>query len=222
MLDQVLSARAERQPVALITALDDGAQRLVQARDCAEDNLAEVLQVAFRSDKSGVHSTPSGEVFIQVFNPALRLVIIGAVHIAQALAPMAAAAGYEVTVVDPRAAFAKPARFAGICVRADWPDEVLPELGLDGRTAFAALTHDPKIDDPALNMALQSGCFYIGALGSRMTQAARRERLAAAGHEDAALARIRGPIGLDIGARGSAEIAISIMAEITQTLRMAE
>ncbi len=220
ILDQLLAARASRQPVAVITALDGDGQRLVHARDCAEDDLAEALSAAFRFDKSAVHSTPSGEVFIQVLNPALRLIVIGAVHIAQALAPMAAAAGYEVAVIDPRSAFATPERFPEVGLHADWPDEVLPSLRLDARTAFAALTHDPKIDDPALQIALGSDCFYIGTLGSRKTQVARRQRLAAAGFDDTALARIRGPIGLDIGARGAAEIAVSIMAEITQCLRM--
>ncbi|MGI9463158.1 MAG: XdhC family protein, partial [Aestuariivirgaceae bacterium] len=177
------------------------------------------LDDGFRFDRSGVHQTPDGEAFIAIHNPALQLIIIGAVHIAQSLAPMAASAGYAVTVIDPRGAFATDERFPGVDIRAEWPDEVLPGLQLDARTAFVALTHDPKVDDPALQAALQSDCFYIGALGSKRTQASRVERLSAAGISGQDLQRIHGPIGLDLGARGAPEIAIAIMAEITGTLR---
>ena len=219
ILNELLSARARRQAVALVSTLDGGAQRIVRAEEYADDALHEALDAAFKFDKSGVCSTPSGEVFIQAFNPPLRLVIVGAVHIAQSLARMAGATGYEVLVVDPRSAFATVERFPGVTVHAAWPDEVLSNLRLDPRTAVAALTHDPKIDDPALQLALKSSCFYIGALGSGKTQAARWDRLSAAGCDGAALKRIHGPIGLDIGARGAEEIAIAILAEMTKCLR---
>jgi len=181
--------------------------------------LGDVLADGFRFDRSGVHQGEAGEVFVSIHNPPLQMIIVGAVHIAQCVAPIAGAAGYDVTVIDPRGAFASEERFPGIDVRPDWPDEVLPEMTLDARTAFLALTHDPKIDDPALQAALASECFYIGALGSRRTQGSRLERLTAAGISADNLARIHGPIGLDIGARGAPEIAISIMAEVTGALR---
>lgn len=218
-LRKLLQAQRGREPVAMVTALHSGAQRIVCARQAADDEFGAVIVDGFRSDRSTVQSNAAGEHFVEIFNPKLRLIVIGAVHIAQSLVPMAMAAGYQVSVIDPRAAFATAERFPGAEVVAEWPDEVLPGLGLDARCGFVALTHDPKIDDPALGLALQSDCFYIGALGSRKTQAARRERLVAAGFADAALARIAGPVGLDIGARGAPEIAISIMAEMTMCLR---
>jgi xanthine dehydrogenase accessory factor len=173
------------------------------------------LEKAFRYDKSGIE----GEQFVAIYNPPLRLVITGAVLIAQSLIPMAKAAGYDISVVDPRGAFATGARFPDISLHTEWPDDIIPKIGLDVRTAFIALTHDPKIDDPALELALKSGVFYIGALGSKKTQSARFERLKAKGFNDADLSRINGPIGLDIGAVGAAEIAISIMAAMTKALR---
>jgi xanthine dehydrogenase accessory factor len=215
-LDALLAARASRRAVALVTDLESGTQRLVARAEAANDPLAEKLDEAFRFDQSGSHD---GQ-FINVFNPALRLVIIGAVHIAQSVIPMAQALGYDVTVIDPRGAFATGARFPGIALHAEWPDEVIPAIGLDARTALIALTHDPKIDDPALVAALRSEVFYIGALGSRKTQGSRLARLAAAGFGEAELARIHGPIGLSIGARGAPEIAVSIMAEVTRALRL--
>jgi xanthine dehydrogenase accessory factor len=202
--------------VALVTDLESGTQRLVSRSEAATDPLAEKLDEAFRFDQSGSHD---GQ-FINVFNPALRLVIIGAVHIAQSVIPMAQALGYDVTVIDPRGAFATGARFPGIALHAEWPDEVIPAIGLDARTALIALTHDPKIDDPALAAALRSDVFYVGALGSRKTQGSRLARLGEAGFSEAELARIHGPIGLSIGARGAPEIAVSIMAEITRVLRL--
>ena len=217
LLKQLADARERRMAVAVLTDIASGEQELVTRRYAGEHPLAEQLEEAFRFDKSGVVSTDKGEVFIHVHNPALRLVIIGAVHIAQAVAPMAKQAGYDVTVIDPRGAFATGERFPGVSLHAEWPDEILPDLGLDERTAFIALTHDPKIDDPALTIALKSECFYIGALGSRRTHASRIERLKAAGLDPT---RICGPIGLDIGARGAPEIAISIMAEMTRHLRL--
>jgi xanthine dehydrogenase accessory factor len=209
-LKAVIKARAERRAVAVVTHLETGAQRIVE-RGAEFDE-------AFRFDKSGV----VGEEFVALHNPPLRLIIIGAVHIAQSIIPIAQAANYDVTVVDPRGAFATGARFPGVSLHEDWPQDVLPKIGLDARTGFMALTHDPKIDDPALELALQSNVFYIGALGSKKTQGSRRERLLAAGFDDAALARIHGPIGLNIGSVGAPEIAISVMAEMTKCLRLGD
>ncbi|MBL8790519.1 MAG: XdhC family protein [Rhizobiales bacterium] len=220
LLAKVIAARAARLPVAVITDLATGEERMVARSDAAADPLSAILDKAFRFDKSGVENTDSGEVFVTVHNPPLRLVVTGAVLIAQALIPMARAAGYDIWVVDPRGAFATGARFPDIALHAEWPDEIIPQIGLDQRTAFIALTHDPKIDDPALEMALRSAVFYIGALGSKKTHAARLERLKAKGFTDSALSRIHGPIGLNIGAVGANEIAISIMAEMTKALRL--
>jgi xanthine dehydrogenase accessory factor len=217
LLNAVIAARAERRAIAVVTNLATGTQRLITREDAATDP---VLDKAFRFDKSGVEQTPDGEVFITIHNPPLRLVIIGAVLIAQSVIPMAQAAGYDVTVIDPRGAFATGARFPNVTLIDQWPDEILPTLNMDARTAILALTHDPKIDDPALDIALRSQVFYIGALGSKKTQASRVERLKAKGFNEEALARIHGPIGLPIGAVGAAEIAISIMAEMTKSLRL--
>jgi xanthine dehydrogenase accessory factor len=169
--------------------------------------------------KSGMEETPSGKVFFTIHVPPPKLIVIGAVHISQALAPMAKMLNYDVTIVDPRTAFASPERFPGLNVIAQWPDEALPPLGIDRYTAFAALTHDPKIDDPALTHALSRNCFYIGALGSTKTHGRRVERLKALGMTDAQIARIHAPIGLSIGAVSPSEIAVSIMAQITASLR---
>ena len=215
-LDRILEARAKRQGVALVTHLESGAQRMVARSQAGDDPLAAQLDEAFRFDQSGTHAGN----FINIFNPPLRLIMIGAVHIAQSVIPMAQLAGYDVIVIDPRGAFATGARFPGVTLHAEWPDEVLPRVGLDARTAMIALTHDPKIDDPALNAALKSELFYIGALGSKKTQAARAARLKEKGFSDAEIARIHGPIGLAIGAKGAPEIAISIMAEMTRSLRL--
>jgi xanthine dehydrogenase accessory factor len=220
VIARIAAARANRHAVATITNLQSGRQRLVRVEDANNDPLADILEKGFRFDKSGVEQTAEGEVFITIHNPKLRLVIIGAVLIAQSVIPMAEAAGYDVTVIDPRGAFATGARFPGVALHAEWPDEILPKLGLDARTAFLALTHDPKIDDPALHLALRSPVFYIGALGSKKTQASRIERLKAAGFSNEEISRIHGPIGLAIGAVGAAEIAISIMAEMTKCLRL--
>jgi len=216
VLDQLLAARANRQAVALVTNLESGEQRIVPRSAAADDPLAAKLDEAFRFDQSGSHD---GQ-FINIHNPPLRMVIIGAVHIAQSVIPIAQQLGYDVTVIDPRGAFATGARFPGISLHAEWPDEVIPRIGLDPRTALIALTHDPKIDDPALDAALKSEVFYIGALGSRKTQASRGERLRAAGFTEAQVARIHGPIGLNIGAKGAPEIAVSIMGEVTRCLRL--
>lgn len=220
VLDALIADAAARRPVIRATHLETGAERLIYpgAADEPEDVAAAAAE-AFRSDTSRAIETAEGPLFLDVRNPTLRFVIVGAVHIAQGLAPVARLAGYDVRIIDPRGAFAAEERFPGFDVVADWPQDVLEESPPDRRTAFAALTHDPKIDDPALDIALKSDCFYIGALGSRKTGAARRERLLARGFSEADLARIHGPIGLPIGARSPAEIAIAIMAEVTNELR---
>jgi xanthine dehydrogenase accessory factor len=164
--------------------------------------------------------TPQGKAFLTVHVPPPRIVAIGAVHISQALAPMAKLLGYDVVIIDPRTAFATPERFPDVKLIAEWPDEALPPLGVDGYTAFVALTHDPKIDDPALTHALERDCFYIGALGSRKTHARRVDRLKAQGLGEDALARIHAPIGLAIGSVSPPEIALAIMGQITASLRL--
>lgn len=216
LLEQLLAARQNRQAVALITDLATGEQRLVPRAEAGNDPLADKLDEAFRFDQSGSHDGH----FVNIHNPPLRLIIIGAVHIAQSVIPIAQQLGYDITVIDPRGAFATGARFPGIALHAEWPDEIIPSIGLDPRTAMIALTHDPKIDDPALFAALKSDLFYIGALGSKRTQASRGQRLKDAGFTDAQIARIHGPIGINIGAKGAPEIAVSIMAEMTRSLRL--
>jgi xanthine dehydrogenase accessory factor len=218
-LEQLNADIAARRPVATVTTLATGAQALVRPGDAVAEDLTGPLADAFLKEKSHVVTTAAGEVFINVFNPALRMIIIGAVHISQALVPMARQASYDITVIDPRTAFASGERFEGVTLDARWPDEVLPGLALDRRTAFVALTHDPKIDDPALLIALKSDCFYTGALGSSRTHAKRVERLLAAGLTQTQMDRLRAPIGLDIGAIGAPEIAVSILAEVTAHLR---
>jgi xanthine dehydrogenase accessory factor len=214
--------RAARRAAIVVTDVASGAQRLVKAADAARDPLKDVLEKHLRSGKSGMEETSQGKVFLTVHVPSNRMVITGAVHISQALAPIARLLGYDVTIVDPRTAFASIERFPDVKVLAEWPDKALPPLGIDRYTAFVALTHDPKIDDPALTHALARDCFYIGALGSKKTHARRVERLKAQGVKDTDIARIHAPIGLDIGAVSPAEIAVSIMGEITARLREAE
>jgi len=223
-LDAIRRARAEKRAVVVLTNLNNNIQNIIENIDINEkqSDIDGAILDTLRADRSAVIETDDGPIFAHVFNPPLRLLIVGAVHIAQALAPMAAMAGYGVTVIDPRRAFATDARFPDIAVRTDWPDEALTELGPDARTAVVALTHDPKLDDPALASALRSDCFYIGALGSKRTHAKRCERLRAAGLNDDGLGRIHGPIGLAIGARSPAEIAIAILAEMTANLRQAK
>lgn len=220
LLAELNAARASRRAAVVVTELPGGAQRLVL--DPAGDPLEAEIRAALRSGRSGVVEADGARWFLTAHVPAPRMVVTGAVHISQALAPMAAAVGFEVTIVDPRTAFATPERFPGVDLRAEWPDVALPALTLDPFTAFAALTHDPKIDDPALKAALDAGCFYVGALGSRKTHAARRERLAAAGVSAEALDRVRAPIGLPIGAASPSEIAVSILAEVVAALRRPE
>lgn len=218
---QTLNAeRAARRAVVVITNVDSGAQRLVKAPDVARDPLAALIQKRLRMGKSGMEETADGRVFLTVHVPSPKLVVTGAVHISQALAPMATLVGYDVVIVDPRTAFASEERFPDVKVIAQWPDEALPPLNVDRYTAFVALTHDPKIDDPALKHALARDCFYIGALGSKKTHARRVERLKLAGLTDADIARIHAPIGLPIGAMSPPEIAVAILAEITQALRL--
>jgi xanthine dehydrogenase accessory factor len=221
ILHALNAERAARRAAIVVTDVATGDQRFVAAADVAADPLREVLEAHLRSGKSGMEETAQGRVFLTVHVPSARLVVIGAVHISQALAPIAQLLGYDVTIVDPRTAFASPERFPDVKVIAQWPDVALPPLGVDRYTAFIALTHDPKIDDPALAHALSRDCFYIGALGSKKTHARRLERLKAGGIPETALARIHAPIGLAIGAVSPPEIAVAIMAEITASLRLA-
>ena len=226
VLERLLAGRRAGKPLALATLIPGGTQALIDAETAdgdlilAPEDLA-AIRDGIADDVSRTIETRLGTVFVEVWNPPLRLILIGAVHIGQALAPMAALGGYKVTVIDPRAGFARAERLPGIEVIADWPDEIVPGLTPDKRTAIVTLTHDPKIDDPALVAALRSEAFYIGALGSRRTHAKRAERLAAAGFSPTQIARIRGPVGLAIGALIPAEIAISILAEITAVLHRA-
>ncbi|MCJ8142921.1 XdhC family protein [Ancylobacter sp. A5.8] len=219
VLEALNAERASRRAVLLVTELASGRQRLVTPEQAPADPLADPMAEALRTGRSAMVEQGGERLFLSVQLPAPRLVITGAVHISQALAPMAALTGLDVVIIDPRSAFATPERFPAVDLRAQWPDEALPGLALDAFTAFAALTHDPKIDDPALEEALRRGCFYVGALGSRKTHAARLERLAARGLAGETLARIHAPIGLDIGAATPAEIAVSILAQVVGTLR---
>jgi xanthine dehydrogenase accessory factor len=220
ILKALNAERTARRAAVVVTNQESGAQRLVTQDKVAADPLKDVLEAHLRSGKSGVEETAEGKVFLTVHVPPTRLIAIGAVHISQALAPIAALLGYDVTIVDPRTAFASPERFPGVKVIAEWPDKALPPLGVDRYTAFVALTHDPKVDDPALLHAMDRNCFYIGALGSRKTHGRRIERLKDQGASDAALARIHAPIGLPIGAVSPPEIAVAIMGEITSRLRL--
>ncbi|WP_315705992.1 MULTISPECIES: XdhC family protein [unclassified Bradyrhizobium] len=219
-LSELNAERAARRPVILVTDVATGEQRLVKAKDIVADPLRAELAAQLRMGKSGMIETGGKRLFLNVYAPTARLVIIGAVHISQALAPIARSLGYDVTVVDPRTAFASPERFPDVPLIAEWPDVALPPLNIDHYTAFVALTHDPKIDDPALLHAFSRDCFYIGALGSRKTHGKRAERLRAQGASEADISRIHAPIGLAIGAVSPSEIAVSIMAQITAALRL--
>ena len=224
ILDRLNGDRAEERAVALVTALSSGGQALVYpegvpAGDALPDPVTAAARAALRADKSGQVEAGEDAYFVHVHNPPARMVIVGAVHITQVLAQMAEAAGYAVVVCDPRRAFADAARFPAIEVSTEWPDDALNRLGADHRTAVVTLTHDPKIDDPALEVAVRAPVFYIGALGSRRTHGKRLERLQAKGFSEAELGRIHAPIGLAIGARSPAEIAVSIMAQVTQVRR---
>ena len=224
-LDQIRAVKVTHRPIALLTLIATGQQRILVPEEkessvapFSTDIIARATE-AIRRDKSATFDSEAGRVFVQVINPPLRMIVVGAVHIAQVLIPMATAAGYAVTVVDPRRGFASPERFPGLTVIQEWPDDALEQLAPDTRTAIITLTHDPKLDDPALQLALGSECFYIGSLGSRKTHASRLERLRASGFSNGDLERIHGPIGLAIGAQSPAEVAISIMGEVTQRLR---
>ncbi|MFZ0097997.1 MAG: XdhC family protein [Gemmobacter sp.] len=206
MLADLVAARATRQPRAYQVNLQSWERRLTDGSDVA---------ARMRSDKSGMED---GDWFVAIHNPALRMAVVGAVHIAQPLCQIARACGYDVTLIDPRGAFASAERFPGEHILDDWPDEALAALGLDARTAVVTLTHDAKLDDPAIRAALESDCFYLGCLGSARTHAKRVERLTAAGFADR-IGRIHAPVGLDIGAKTPAEIAVSVMAQVTQVLR---
>ncbi|MBI4987344.1 MAG: XdhC family protein [Rhodocyclales bacterium] len=220
LFDQLLAERAAKRAVTLVTRLADGAQALVIGDEISgELELAaeqhDEIRRRLRSDKSGTLETSDGALFARCYSQPPRMVIVGAVHITQALAPMAAMAGFEVIVIDPRRAFATSERLPGVTVTTEWPDEALARIGLDAQTAVVTLSHDPKLDDPALIAALKSQCFYIGALGSKRTHAARVERLLAEGL-GAELHRIRAPVGLDLGGRSPAEIAVSVLAQVIQ------
>jgi xanthine dehydrogenase accessory factor len=223
-LERALAASRAGKPAAIATNLTSGLQSLIEGATVTgnltiDQAVTEGLEKALVEDRSTTVDTPSGEVFIEVFNPPLRCFIIGAVHIAQPLARMAAELGYRVTVVDPRTAFATDARFPEIELSTEWPDEALQRLKPDKRSAIITLTHDPKLDDPALAEALKSQAFYIGALGSRKTHANRLRRLTELGFKESDFARIHGPVGLNIGAISPAEIAVAILGQVTSTLR---
>src|SRR6187399_657623 len=220
ILKALNTEREARRGAVVVTDNETGEQRFVKAADVAADPLRELLEKYLRMGKSGMEETPSGKLFFTVHVPPPKLIVIGAVHISQALAPMAALLDYDVTIVDPRTAFASPERFPNVNLIAEWPDVALPPLKVDRYTAFVAVTHDPKIDDPALTLALERDCFYIGALGSKKTHGRRVERLKALGIGDNAMARIHAPIGLRIGAVSPPEIAVSILGEITARLRL--
>ncbi len=208
LAEDLAGARAERRPVAYVVNLRVWERRLAGPGEFPD---------RFRMDRSGLEE--DGETFVAVHNPPLRMIVVGAVHIAQGLIPMARLAGYDVTLIDPRQAFGSAARFPDVTILHDYPDEVMAGLAPDPRTAVVTLTHDPKIDDPAIRAALASPCFYLGCLGSTRTHAKRLDRLRAAGVPEDALERIHAPVGLDIGARTPAEIAVSILAQVTQRLR---
>lgn len=224
ILEQLQADRAAKRPVVLATFLKTGEQRLLylvgkKGLKDLDPRIGEAARAALIEDKPRTVETEQGPLFLNVFNPPLRLILVGAVHIAQALVPMAQLAGYDVIVIDPRSAFGSIERFPGVQLSNDWPDEAMEKLRPDLRTALVTLTHDPKIDDPALIAGLKSDVFYIGALGSKKTHASRIERLTAAGFGAEDFARIHGPVGLSIGAKSPAEISISILAQMTAALR---
>jgi len=223
-LKSLLTAREAKRPVALVSNLESGKQSLVYRDDVEgslnlDDAVVTSARAALRDDKSGRVDADGTPLFVQVFNPPKRMIIVGAVHIAQPLVTLAQTSGYEVVIVDPRGAFATRDRFPGVTLSEDWPDEALEALKVDNRTAVVTVTHDPKLDDPALHVALRSEAFYIGSLGSRKTHGRRVERLTENGYSEDEIGRIHAPVGLSINAKSPAEIAISIMAQITQVLR---
>ncbi|MCC0036028.1 MAG: XdhC family protein [Hoeflea sp.] len=219
LLRKLNEARRERKAAIMLTDLADGRNRLVMKGDPVAGELGEAIEKAFRTGKSGTVEAEGQRFFLKVHVPSPRMVIIGAVHISQALAPMAAMAGFDVRVIDPRTAFATPERFENVDLVADWPEDALKDRPIDAFTALVAVTHDPKIDDWPLISALKTGAFYVGALGSRKTHARRVERLTEAGLGEAAIDRIAAPIGLDIGAQSPEEIAVAILAQVIAALR---
>jgi xanthine dehydrogenase accessory factor len=221
ILDALVEGREARRALVRLLWIESGEERILTDTSEVEDDeeLATAVRDALRTDRASLFETASGKVFVHPFNPPLRLAIVGAVHIAQRLTRLALDLGYAVTIIDPRRGFLTEARFPGVTRVHDWPDDALRNFELDARSAVVTLSHDAKIDEPALDVALRSPCFYVGALGSRRTQQKRRDRLAEAGMTDEELARIHGPVGLDLGARSPAEIALSIAAELTATLR---
>ena len=222
-LSQLIKDQNEKKAVALATDIDIGLQTLVYDNTAIgpDENNEEIQQIArqaMQDDRCKIYEIGGRRIFIEVFNPSLRMLIVGAVHIAQPLSRMASVAGYDVTVIDPRASFATDERFPGITLNGEWPDDGMRDLDPDRRTAIVTLTHDPKLDDPGIEVALKSDAFYIGALGSRKTHAARVERLTATGFSETEIARIHAPVGLSIGSVSPAEIAISILAQVTDVL----
>jgi len=220
LIRQLAEARAHRRPVAYVVCTETWDRLLID--DAAGTPLGAAVRRALTTDKSGFQEVEGTHWFVGVHNPPLRLIVVGAAHIAQPLTQMARLAGYDVTVVDPREAFATAARFPGETIVTDWPDAALDKLGLDTRTAVVTLTHDPKLDDPAIMRALASDVFYLGCLGSTRTHAKRVTRLEEAGFGADRIARIHAPVGLNIGAQSPAEIAVAILAEITERLRRPE
>lgn len=220
LLAALTALRDAKEPVVVATKLPSGEQILLPATD-APEALNVAARRALDRDESGTISLDGVDWFLHAYNPKYRMIIVGAVHIAQALVPMAAQMGLDVVVVDPRRSFATDERFPNVLVMTDWPDEALDALVPDARTAIITLTHDPKLDDPALDRALRSKALYIGALGSRRTHARRLDRLRELGHDDAAMARIKGPVGLNIAAVTAPEIAVSILAEFVAKRRNA-
>ena len=222
-LSQLIKDQNEKKAVALATDIDIGLQTLVYDNNAIgpdenNEKIQQIARQAMRDDRCKIYEIGGRRIFIEVFNPSLRMLIVGAVHIAQPLSRMASVAGYDVTVIDPRASFATDERFPGITLNGEWPDDGMRDLDPDRRTAIVTLTHDPKLDDPGIEVALKSDAFYIGALGSRKTHAARVERLTATGFSETEIARIHAPVGLSIGSVSPAEIAISILAQVTDVL----
>lgn len=218
-LTKLNDERKARRAAVLVTDLDDGRDSVILESDTVAGELGRALAAAFRSGKSGIVEADGRRLFLNVQVPPPRIIVIGAVHISQALAPMARISGFDVTVIDPRTAFASKERFPDADLRAEWPEDTMKSMPIDGYTALVAVTHDPKIDDLPIRAALEGGAFYVGALGSRKTHAKRVERLREAGLSEQAIARINAPIGLDIGAASPAEIAVAILAQVIQALR---
>jgi len=222
-LDELIAAKAAKIPTVVVTELSSGAQTLWTGQAIAGEvditaTLAQSIERTLRRDKGETMEEGDNRFFLQPHPPPKRMIVVGAVHIAQSLVPMASLSGYDVTIIDPRQAFATAARFPNISINHNWPDEAMKALDPDRRTAVITLTHDPKLDDPALTVALSSDAFYIGSLGSKRTHAKRIVRLREAGLTEEKLAQIHAPIGLNIGAVSPAEIAISIMGQVTAIL----